>query len=73
MFIIGVGEFATEITKEEMTGQVFDIDFGGHLKVQITKTENGFKVTNAMNGYGQNCKKEYENKEVHFYEQPLTK
>jgi hypothetical protein len=37
------------------------VDFGGDLLVLIENSEDGFKIINAMNGYGMNCQAKYEN------------
>ena len=43
---------------------VFDYD---SIMLQISKIDNGYKVTNAVNGWGNNCFKEYENAVVKIY------
>lgn len=40
-----------------------DFDFD-ECKVEVTRTPNGLKVTNAMNGWGHNCKKDFENAKI---------
>ena len=53
------------ISDDELSKDVFDIDFGGSMMVQFTKQEDGnYKPTNAMNGWGENCYKEIADKEV---------
>ena len=53
------------ISDEDLQNDVFDIDFGGHIKVQFTKQDDGkYKPTNAMNGWGDNCYQEIADKEV---------
>tara|TARA_R110002012_G_scaffold305404_1_gene509530 strand:+ start:132 stop:338 length:207 start_codon:yes stop_codon:yes gene_type:complete len=57
--------FKVAISDEELSQNVFDIDFGGAMMVQFTKQEDGtFKPTNAMNGWGNNCYQEISDKEV---------
>lgn len=55
--------YETVITDKELSQEVFDIDFGD-MMVRFTKQGNGFKPTNAMNGYGINCYKEIAGKKV---------
>lgn len=69
---IKIKDFETEITHDELKKDVFDVDFGGVLKIQITKKSQSFKITNAMNGYGQNCKKEFENEKIIFISNNVT-
>jgi len=53
------------ISDEDLQQKIFDIDFGGHIKVQFTKQDNGKYIpTNAMNGWGDNCYQEIADKEV---------
>ncbi len=53
------------ISDEDLQNDVFDIDFGGHIKVQFTKQKDGKYIpTNAMNGWGDNCYQEIVDKEV---------
>ena len=53
------------ISDEDLQNDVFDMNFGGHIKVQFTKQDDGkYKPTNAMNGWGDNCYQEIANKEV---------
>jgi hypothetical protein len=53
------------ISDEDLQQKIFDIDFGGHIKVQFTKQDNGkYIATNAMNGWGDNCYQEIADKEV---------
>lgn len=60
------------ISDEELQQEVFDIDFGGHIKVQFTKQKDGnYKPTNAMNGWGDNCFSEIEGKDVVIKEENM--
>lgn len=38
--------------------------------LEITKTDTGFKITNAMNGHGQNIRLDYENAKLHTMNLP---
>ena len=53
------------ISDEDLQQNVFNIDFGGHIKVQFAKQDDGKYIpTNAMNGWGDNCYQEIADKEV---------
>jgi len=41
-----------------------DIDFNGSYMIQIQKENDIWKVTNAMNGYGENCFEQFKNEKV---------
>lgn len=60
------GMLAT-IPELDFSSEQFDVDFNGNYLVQVSKTKNGFEVTNAMNGWGVNCKEEFENVTVSVY------
>jgi len=63
---IKVGELITEIDRNILAEDVFDVDFGGSYKLQITNENGAFIVTNAMNGYGDNCFSKYKADKVTF-------
>lgn len=47
------------------------VEFGGSYQLQISKVDNEWKVTNGVNGYGNNCRKEFEDATViPLYESP---
>ncbi len=53
--------------------RVFDIDFGGQMKVQFTKDKSGeIRATNGMNGYGQNIANEIAGKQPEISTPPIT-
>lgn len=64
---IKVKDLQSIITFTTLQQDIFDVDFDGTL-IQITndKKTDTYKVTNAVNGYGINCKSEYENEKVIF-------
>lgn len=47
------------------TKEVQDLITGDGSLLEITKTENGFKITNGMNGYGQNIRCDYEDAKIY--------
>ena len=61
---IKIGTFEKEVTPEEIKHEDFEIDFDGALMVAINQSGGEYRVINAMNGYGDNCKKEYANIKV---------
>jgi hypothetical protein len=60
---IHVDGLIKEITDVEDINH-FNVDFDGECMMEITKIDGVPKVTNAMNGYGINCLKFLEDKEV---------
>lgn len=61
---IKVKNYETKISQETLNQEVFDVDFGGDLLLQIMKTKDGLKVTNGINGWGYNVQTEFENEPV---------
>lgn len=66
-----VEDFIKTVPLEELESGIADIDFNGALMVRIEKVKDEddenyahWKITNAMNGYGQNCFQEYKDCEV---------
>jgi len=61
------------VTKTEWLGkidetlEVQNIEFHGNM-LEITKTVNSFRITNAMDGWGDNIKSDYENAEIYISE-----
>jgi len=65
MKILKFDGFEQEISDKELNENVLEIDFGGHMKVQFTKQEDGNYIpTNAMDGWGDNCYQEISDKKV---------
>lgn len=61
---IKIGELEKEIDNSIYRKDVFDVDFDGHYLIQIEHTQHGLEIINAMNGYGENCYKEFKDKKV---------
>jgi len=55
-----------EFDRNLLAQDVFDIDFNGSCMLQITNENGAFIITNAMNGYGQNCFKDFKGEKVSF-------
>lgn len=45
---------------------IIDIEFGHDYQIRIVETKNGWKVINAVNGWGNNCKEEFINEPVNI-------
>jgi hypothetical protein len=56
--------FETEINESDIEVTPFEIEFGGELKILVDKSESGYVVINAVNGYGQNCYPEFINEKL---------
>lgn len=54
------------IPKSDLDAGSINVDFNGQYMIQIQKEEssNSWIVTNAMNGYGNNCFEEFKRSEV---------
>jgi hypothetical protein len=67
---IKVGDLESEIYLNELSLDTFEVDFGRVLMQFKKQTfgypflKNGYRVINAVDGYGNNCKKEFENEDV---------
>ncbi len=61
---IKIEQFEKEVSADEISQSVFEIDFDGALKVQIEKQGDAHFVVNAMNGWGDNCLNEYTDSKV---------
>ena len=61
---IKVGNFETIIKKSETKKEVFDVDFGGRLMLQIQRTGDTYQVINGVDGYGYNAREQYKNEKV---------
>ena len=68
MRLIKIGELIAEIPDE--TEDVFDVDFGGHYLLQITKYDGcRYEVTNGVDGYGNNCCAEFKHAAVQIFKE----
>lgn len=71
MKILMFDGFKVPISDDDLSSDMFDIDFGGVMMVQFTKLDDGtFKPTNAMNGWGDNCYNQIADKEVTIINKP---
>lgn len=58
------------ITRTEFVGRIDEsldvqnIEFNGNM-LEISKTDDGFKITNAMDGWGDNIRADYENAKIY--------
>lgn len=52
------------ISRISELSECFDVDFGGSYKLQIIKEKGEYRVSNAMNGWGENCYDEFANEPV---------
>lgn len=55
-----------EIPNDAIYGGIVDIEFGSDYQIQIAETKNGWKVTNAVDGWGINCKETFINERVNI-------
>ncbi len=55
---VSIGEYSTEVS---VLNNGDDIDFGGLLKIKVEKEGREWRVTNAMDGYGNNCFEDIKN------------
>lgn len=67
MITIKVKEFEKVIEKSIMDLYPFEVDFDGEALLQFTKTKDGLKVINGVDGYGRNVLDEYRNEPVMIY------
>lgn len=64
-FTAEVPEEAIENPAIEIEGAaVLDINFNSEYLVQVRQNGNGWKVINAIDGWGENCYEDFENEEV---------
>lgn len=61
---IKLDDLETKISSQELQEEIIEIDFDGHLRIQITNADGELTITNAMNGYGYNCFDEYKGKKI---------
>jgi hypothetical protein len=54
------------IPKSDLDSISIDVDFNGQYMIQIQKEESShlWNITNAMNGFGENCFEEFKGSEV---------
>jgi len=64
---IQVGNFETEIDEETTQQIIFEVDFGNSLRVKIERAHDGFKIINAMDGWGDNAMEIYHNAPITIY------
>lgn len=58
--------FSRENLSELCREKKLDLDFNGNHKIQI---DINYKITNAMNGWGENCFEELKTCKVKFYKE----
>lgn len=61
---ICVNDMVTRIPEGYCLTEPFTVEFGGDYQLQIAPIDGKYKVTNGVNGYGNNCKDEFKNAEV---------
>ena len=66
LFIKIGGHHIKEIDRNILSENEFDIDFEGHYKVRVSNDNGIFRVSEAMNGYGDNCFGAWQDKKVTF-------
>lgn len=65
MSTIKIGSLQTEIDLSLLNEDSFDVDFDGNVMIQVTRVcDDFYRVTNAVNGWGENCFDEYKNEKV---------
>ena len=55
-----------EITEDQYECGVFEVETPDYL-LQITSTPNTIRITNAMNGWGHNCRDDFRDAEITAY------
>lgn len=65
-----IGNNILSIDSELLNLSQLELDFGGSLLVQITKEDSVWKVTNAVNGHGQNMLGQLKDEKVIFVDEP---
>lgn len=56
----------TIVNKEWLDECVFDVETAEYL-IEITQTLDDMFVSNAMNGYGENCREDFKNAVIEIY------
>lgn len=59
-----IRDMVAEIPEDALFGGIIDIEFGNDYQIRIANNTEGWIVTNAVNGYGENCREEFVNEEV---------
>lgn len=65
---IVIGSEVTEIDEIDLYTDNPCIAFGGAYLVQVMQVDGKFIATNAVDGWGKNCKQLFEGKKVHILE-----
>ncbi len=65
--VIKVGTLLTTIDSTELSQDILNVIFGSHYMVQVGFIDGKYKVLNAMDGYGNNCRNEFKDYDVTFF------
>jgi hypothetical protein len=61
---VKIDELITKIPDDADLQEPFVVDSGGSYQIEISKIEGKYVVTNAINGWGNNCRDDFANSEV---------
>lgn len=59
-----VKNLVADVFDNQLEEPFMHVEFGNEYQLEITWKEDHYEVTNGIDGYGHNCRKEFENEKV---------